>query len=275
MIHDGYNESLWNMMSEIDRQTIADINGLQANSEPRHGDWSQTYSARKFYPLDVRVEDFSVQDIAASLSKLCRFCGHCLKFYSVAEHSVRVSRLIESILRSHCCSELECRIGGMYGLFHETMEAYLSDIVRPLKYMPEMKPYRDVEKRGMSTAWRWLGLPDVEPWYLKYADNVLLVTEKRDLMKDGGLKWNINVEPLKETIIPVSPDEAERMFYERLYELTDHVSAEKIGIFDAVCYVSGNRGPVERWKPWCSKKSIGVSATNCDTGQVCNILRWL
>ena len=54
-------------------------------------DWIQTYSGKKFYPLDPRPEDIDIRDIAHALSLNCRFNGHCRCFYSVAEHSVGVS----------------------------------------------------------------------------------------------------------------------------------------------------------------------------------------
>lgn len=48
-----------------------------------------TYTGRTFYPFDPRPEDICIEDIAHSLSNMCRFCGHVREFYSVAEHSVR------------------------------------------------------------------------------------------------------------------------------------------------------------------------------------------
>jgi hypothetical protein len=47
----------------------------------RNGDWIQTYSGKKFWPLDPRPEEIFVEDIVHALSVLCRYGGHCTSFY--------------------------------------------------------------------------------------------------------------------------------------------------------------------------------------------------
>ncbi len=85
--------------------------------------WIQTFTGRRFWPLGARAGDVDVRDIAHALALKCRFNGHCRVFYSVAEHSVRVSRVME--------------VGGrkmaMWGLMHDAAEAYLADLGGPIK----------------------------------------------------------------------------------------------------------------------------------------------
>lgn len=91
----------------------------------RKGDWMQTASGRQFWPLDPRTEEIYIEDIAAALSKLCRYGGHCKRFYSVAEHCV---------LMAHAAPD-ELRLAA---LMHDASEAYLSDVIRPIKrHMPQ------------------------------------------------------------------------------------------------------------------------------------------
>lgn len=58
------------------------------------GDWMQTYTGRRFYPLDPRSDEIDPADIAHALSLLCRYGGHVDRFYSVAEHCVLMSEWV-------------------------------------------------------------------------------------------------------------------------------------------------------------------------------------
>ncbi|MGI0021894.1 MAG: hypothetical protein ACRD9Q_03435 [Nitrososphaeraceae archaeon] len=84
-------------------------------------DWMQTYSGKKFILTDPRPEDIDIVDIAMSLTRMCRFNAHCLKFYSVAEHSIFVQTLVTT---PHL---------KLPALLHDAHEAYLGDIIRPIK----------------------------------------------------------------------------------------------------------------------------------------------
>jgi hypothetical protein len=83
-------------------------------------DWIMTFTGKHFYPYSPIVEDIDIQDIAHALSQICRFGGHCSRFYSVAEHSILVS--------IRCPQELK-----LVGLLHDAAEAYLGDVPTPLK----------------------------------------------------------------------------------------------------------------------------------------------
>ena len=49
--------------------------------QKRYGDWVQTYTGRRFYVLDPQPAEIFIEDIGASLGKLCRFNGHSTIFY--------------------------------------------------------------------------------------------------------------------------------------------------------------------------------------------------
>src|SRR5690606_29748913 len=110
------------------------MNGLARPSlvPTRKGDWMQTFTGRRFWPLDPRPDEICIEDIAHALSMQCRYAGHCLSFYSVAEHSVLLSQHVAEPFRR-------------WALLHDASEAYLVDVPRPIK--GDLSNYRAVEAR--------------------------------------------------------------------------------------------------------------------------------
>jgi hypothetical protein len=181
---------------------IAPIVGAR-RKQMRKGNWIQTYSGKKIYPLDPRPEEICIEDIAHALSNICRFTGHCSEFYSVAQHSVYVSVHVS-------------KQNALWGLLHDASEAYLCDIVRPVKNSVELIGYKALEHRMQSAIGEVFGLSPVMPEEVKMYDNILLITEARDL---GMLspEWNnFGAEPLATKIYPQQPKDAERSFYDWL-----------------------------------------------------------
>jgi len=174
----------------------------------RKGDWIQTISGIAFYPLEPRPEEIQIYDIAHALSHQCRFAGHCRQFYSVAEHSVRVSRTVSPEF-------------SLWGLLHDAAEAYLVDLPRPIKKWCEMgRLYQEIEDNLMLAICARFGLDPEMPAAVKEADTVLLVTEKRDLMVAQPKPWEAEAaEPLPERIYPQSPYWAKVFFLERFQML--------------------------------------------------------
>jgi len=82
----------------------------------------QTHNGHRFHLSEdaLATNRIDIDDIATSLAKQCRFNGHVPGFYSVAEHSVLVSKLVPASLALH-------------GLMHDVAEAYFGDIVGPVK----------------------------------------------------------------------------------------------------------------------------------------------
>lgn len=173
----------------------------------RNGDWIQTFTGRQFWPLDPKPEDVHIEDIAHALSNICRYTGHVHTFYSVAEHSVRVSRIVPP---EH----------AMWGLLHDASEAYICDLSRPIKRSPGLgEMYCQVEDRLMDCIRDHFGLNPGPHASVKLADNILLHTERRDLMARPPQPWRDAHEPLTEVIRPWAPGVAEIAFLERFAEL--------------------------------------------------------
>ena len=174
----------------------------------RKGDWFLTYTGRQFWPLDPRPEDICIRDIAHHLSLCCRFNGACRVHYSVAQHSVMVANILPVHLKFH-------------GLLHDATEAYVGDMVRPLKRsLPEYQSVEAmvwaavVEKFGIQTAFRAECMMEV-----KEADDVALMTERRDLLLKSPMGWSTRAEPVPEMIRPLAARDAEFKFLELFDEL--------------------------------------------------------
>lgn len=180
----------------------------------RLNDWIETFTGKKFYPLNPRTEDICIEDIAHSLAMQCRFNGHTKVFYSVAEHSVLMAE--ELALLGHG------RPVQLYGLLHDAAEAYLCDLPRPIKR--ELNAYVLAELKLQEKILSVFGLPvpdiDVEA-AIKIMDNRLLSYEGRKLMSDKDAWTAIfgNYTPKSTDVLGVAPDTAKRLFLDLFNKL--------------------------------------------------------
>lgn len=156
----------------------------------------QTWSGRAFYPLDPRADDIHIEDIAAHLSKLCRYVGATRFFYSVAKHCVLVSHLVP-------------REMALWGLMHDAAEAYTGDLSRPMKlclrqckHLPSGKIdgatyYGDITDRIEREIAMRFGLTWPMPPEIKQGDLMAAAIERRDVMGPSTeVHWPDLPEPL-------------------------------------------------------------------------------
>ena len=139
------------------------------------------------YKLDwLPVEIIEIEDIAHSLSLICRFIGHTDSFYSVAQHSILVA---QELRREGYDAKTQ-----FIGLMHDATEAYLGDIPTPIKAL--LPYYKTLEETFWASIAMKYHLPHELPPEVKVADGVLLATEARDLMGDPQ-GWGLKYEPSK------------------------------------------------------------------------------
>ena len=132
-----------------------------------------TFSGIRFWPLHPNPADIRIEDISHALSNQCRFAGHSREFYSVAEHSVRVSQ--------HCRPE-----DALWGLLHDASEAYLSDGPAPVKLLPQFEAYRAAERSLQGTIAVRFDLSTEQPRSVTEADRAVLGIEICDLLRPLG-----------------------------------------------------------------------------------------
>lgn len=178
--------------------------------------WFLTLTGRQFFYDDPHGYAYEVSEIAHALGMNVRFNGHLRKFYSVAEHSVHVARVVEAEGRAMGIPEADlfpiCR-GAM---MHDASEAFLADVPRPQKRLPAMRAYRFLEECVQVAILRQLGLEAFHDRdVIKRADASVLRAEK-DQIRDGHgyQSYDAVVEPAKVTILSLMPWDATALFLE-------------------------------------------------------------
>lgn len=178
----------------------------------RIGDWMQTRSGLAYYPLDPRVSEVRIEDVAFSLANQCRFAGH-VEFYSVAEHSV-------------LCSYVVPREHAFAALMHDAAEAYTLDIHRPLKRW--LWGYGRIEALNWRAIAQAFGLPFELDSCVKLADDAVCLAEKAALLGRTPKPWTIPGEPANVMIERLPPARARALFLQRYFEIAPQFAAERL-----------------------------------------------
>ncbi len=149
-------------------------------AKENHDDhWLETYTGKKISICNPDPSLIVWDDIVHALSMICRFGGHARRFISVAEHSILVSHLVP-----------KNRKLALLGLLHDAPEAYLGDVIRPLKaHLPD---YKKLEQKWAETISIWfadhtgikIDLANL-PGEVKDADLTALHFESMDLLAPG------------------------------------------------------------------------------------------
>ncbi len=128
-------------------------------------------------------DQIALEDIAGGLARVCRFGAQALRFHSVAQHAVLVSRLVEEAGHPNL---------ALAALHHDSHEAFACDVPSPLKH--KMKDegetvYAEVCASLDGAIALSLGIPklsDEDEAALKWADHKALMMEAAELLHDGG-----------------------------------------------------------------------------------------
>lgn len=143
----------------------------------------RTFTGKMINVFEPDPELICIEDIAHALSNLCRFGGHTSRFYSVAEHSLRVAAIVP----------FKHRIAG---LLHDASEAYLVDLPSPIKYF--IPKYQEYEQNLMLAIAEKFGFGFPLHSEVVRADRQLLEVEWGEMMQpDPIIKF-----------MPMRPNEA-------------------------------------------------------------------
>ena len=176
----------------------------------------KTFTGLTFDFVKPTARMIAIEDIAHALSNICRFGGQAREFYSVAQHSMLVSQLLGSYGRTM----------QRHGLLHDATEAYVGDMVKPLKNL--LPGYQMIEG-NVWVAIKWaLGIEETleAADLVKWADRQALAIEGDIYMvgrhDEYGIMENTNlaIEMRRWACKPFAPVNAERFFLDRFHQLT-------------------------------------------------------
>jgi hypothetical protein len=163
-------------------------------------------SGRLFDLAHPEASVIAVEDIAHGLAHICRYAGQAAGFYSVAEHSVLVSRAVPR--------------ARLAALFHDAAEAFVGDVSTPLKrLLPE---FYTIEERIERVIFARFGLDWPAPPEVKVADLRVMAAELRVLMPAGTNDWlrGMGLDPASVEIQGLPPARAKALFLARYRELS-------------------------------------------------------
>lgn len=183
--------------------------------------WISMQYESRFDFDDIHSNRICIGDIACALSNICRFNGHIHppKWYSVAEHSLNVEREVAELYPN----DYNVR---MSALLHDAAEAYIGDLVRPLKEKARKEGvtfFDDLENEIWNLIANTYGLDNKIPEYVKYYDNKMVTTEKGWFFIEKP-KWDIEkfyppIPHLRPNYL--LPHEVMPMFLDKFEEITE------------------------------------------------------
>jgi len=125
---------------------------------------------------------YEIEDIAHALSMICRWGGHTRFFYSVAQHS---------------CYACQCIRGDedrFSALMHDTAEAFIGDVVRPIKH--HLPGYSILEHKVQREIFNRFNVPKLNEEVHKI-DNALLMTEAEQIIPEGLWRQSSDYKELR------------------------------------------------------------------------------
>lgn len=141
--------------------------------------WLITNNAREHYLAGINAAHPdnvpTLAEIAHSLAQINRFTGHCIRPYSVAEHSLLVADIMAEMGHDS--------MGQLCALMHDAHECITGDVASPVKDQlgEAWKTFEGMHQRALLAGF---GLQEEYVWYhqaIKRADLIALATERRDL----------------------------------------------------------------------------------------------
>jgi hypothetical protein len=158
----------------------------------------RTFSGKYVNVFKPNLSTLNIIDVAHSLSMQTRFGGHSKVFYSIAEHSLWVAKKLQKDGMSP--------IVVYAGLMHDSSEAYLVDIPKPIKL--ELPDYNRLEDS--------LTIRLAKKFQFEYPFPVVIKKIDKKALKYEWNKYIVADNPVQS----MSQAEAKKEFLKMYYDLT-------------------------------------------------------
>ena len=188
--------------------------------------------------FDLQPEDFDVPMMARALSRVARFWGQTDRYFSVAEHTLNLERLVDDPIEKK------------WMMMHEIFESFTFDMVSPIKHSPQLAPFRRAEERCLERAADHFGLPRVAPPIIKELDKAIMVSEAIAYMPASDYDWGQISEPVPGLVLgdTMLPEEAEEAFLVKWYELFGSAPEQKVAIEEDTTFKEEPRAAVSQMR---------------------------
>ena len=166
----------------------------------------RTFTGKNVDLVNPDPGQICIEDIAHHLAKLDRYNGAGHWPYSVGQHSLLVAEALPGEYK-------------LQGLLHDATEAYLGDVVSPLKaLLPE---YRKIEQNVMSAICKSFDITFPRPKIIKRADQSVMAAEMEQVVKwpDLAKRPELPPPPKNMVIQQMGWKEVKGIFLERFQEL--------------------------------------------------------
>ena len=142
-----------------------------------------TCSGVVFDILNPTEAMIKIEDIACSLSKVCRSGGQLNDFFSVAQHSIIVTAMAPDDLKG-------------ISLLHDSTESYIGDVIKPLKIVIE-SIYGPIEEKLGRLIFKKYKLDYSRLPEIKQYDNLALELEQEYFQHGDATNWDKVMKELK------------------------------------------------------------------------------
>lgn len=151
-----------------------------------------TWTRRRIDPTIITPDQVDVLDIAHGISRQCRYNGHTFGHLSVARHCIWVSDWV--------AEETGDRLLALTGLLHDASEAYIGDMIRPLKHNPKLgTAFGEIDTHVETQIAARFGIPYPYPQIIKDGDAfVLTQIELNEARIPGPARWTYDGDALKD-----------------------------------------------------------------------------